>query len=115
MIRESMGAKYKPIAKKIIPVSTQDPESTILQYKEIQISELLDLPIVPTKMEDLNFTERLTKDRVSSIIGRVLVGFLTKLEIKLFIHIMLRYDKSIAFTDLEQGTFSQKYYPDYII
>ena len=64
MIRESMGVKYKPVTKKIIPVSMQDPEGTIPQYKEIQIEELADLPVVPTRMEELKFTKRLMKEQI---------------------------------------------------
>jgi len=43
------------------------------------------------------------------------VGFLTKSEAKLLIHVVMRYEKAVAFTDLERGTFSQEYYPDYVI
>ena len=95
MIRESKGVKYKPVSNKVVPVSTQDQEGSIPQYKDIQIGDLPNLLVVPTKIEDSKFTERLTKDRVSSIIARVPVGFLTKSEVELFIHIMLQYDKSI--------------------
>ncbi len=46
------GAKYKPIVKKVIPVSTQDLEGVIPVYQDIHIGKLRPLPIVPTKMED---------------------------------------------------------------
>src|SRR5258707_5958614 len=113
--RESQGAKYKPVARKINPVSTQDPDAPILVYRDIQITNLPELPRVPTKMEDLKFGERLTTERVSSIISRIPAGFLTKSEVELLIDIMMQYEKAIAFTDLERGTFSRNYYPDYVI
>ncbi len=66
-------------------------------------------------MEDLRFMRQLTKERVSSIISKVPAGFLMKAEAELLIHILFQYERAIAFTDLECGTFSQKYYPDYVI
>src|SRR5258708_32079149 len=66
-------------------------------------------------MEDLRFTGRLTKERVSSIISKVPMGFLTKAEAELLIHVLFQYERAIAFTDLECSTFSQKFYPDYVI
>src|SRR5258708_20054436 len=66
-------------------------------------------------MEDLRFMRRLTKERVLLIISKVPMGFLTKAEAELLIHVLFQYERAIAFTDLECGTFSQMYYPDYMI
>ena len=115
MVRESGGTKYKPVAKKVVPVSAQDPGAAIPAYKEIKVSNLCELPVQPKRMEDLRFTERLTKERVSSIISKVPAGFLTKAEAELLIHILFRYERAIVFTDLECRTFSQNYYPDNVI
>ena len=46
-VRGSEGVKYKPVAKKVIPVSTQDPEVAIPVYKDIPIGELSELPVLP--------------------------------------------------------------------
>ena len=100
-VREFYGAKYKPVARKVVP---------ILQYKEIQIGKMPDLPVVPQELERMKFTARLSKEQISSIISQVPAGFLSKLEIELLVHIMLQFDKAIVFMDLECGTFSQKYY-----
>ena len=81
--------KYKPVAKKVIPVSTQDPEGTILVYREIHIGDLRPLPIVPVKMEDIKFSRMLTKEQLSSIIARVPAGFLTKSEVELLIQVVM--------------------------
>src|SRR5258708_7580592 len=66
-------------------------------------------------MEDLRLRTRLTKERVLSIISKVPTGFLMKAEAGLLIHVLFQYERAIAFTDLECSTFSQKYYPDYVI
>jgi len=56
------GVKYKLVAKKVIPVSTQDPEGTIPVYRDIYVGDLEKLPEVPMKMEDLRFLKILTKE-----------------------------------------------------
>src|SRR5258708_4856 len=115
MVREIDGAKYKSVAKKVIPMSTQDPGMGIPVYTDIQIEPLEELPEIPKRMEDLKFTKKLTKEQVSSIIVKIPVGFLTKTEAELLIHILFCYEWAIVFTDLECRTFSHKYYPDYVI
>ncbi len=115
MVQEFNRAKYKPVAKKVVPVSTQDPDVGILAYTEIQIESKAELPDMPKQMEELKFMKKLTKERVSSIISKIPAGFLTKTEAELLIHILFQYERAIAFTDLEHGTFSWKYYPDYVI
>ena len=69
MVRESYGAKYKPVARKVIPVSAQDPEAPIPCYQEIQIGEMPELPIVLKLLEEMKFMKRLTQERISSIIS----------------------------------------------
>src|SRR5258708_21965836 len=56
------GAKYKSVVKKVIPVSTQDPEGVIPVYRDIYVGDLEKLPVVPTRMEDLSFLKILTKE-----------------------------------------------------
>ncbi len=84
-------------------------------YREIHIGELRPLPIVPMKIEDQKFSRILTKEQLSSIVARILLGFLTKSEVELLVQVVMQYKKAIAFTNLERGTFSQDYYPDYVI
>src|SRR5258708_5323434 len=92
MVQDSSGVKYKPVAKKVVPVSMQDLDAAILVYKDIQIEELSDLSVVPKQMEELKFTKRLMKERLSSIISKIPAGFLTKSEAKLLIHILFQYE-----------------------
>ena len=56
------GAKYKLVVKKVIPVSTQDPEGAIPVYRDIYVGDLERLLMVPMKMEDLKFSKILTKE-----------------------------------------------------
>src|SRR6266436_9244512 len=65
-VREFNGAKYKPVGKKVVPVSTQDPDVGIPAYTEIQIESKAELLESPKRMEELKFTKKLTKERVSS-------------------------------------------------
>ncbi len=77
------------MVRKVIPVSMQDPEGTILVYRDIHVGDLRPLPIVPMKMEDLKFSRILTKEWLSSIVARIPVGFLTKLEAELLIQVIM--------------------------
>ena len=49
-----MGAKYKPVAKKVIPVSTYDPDTVIPEYMPLEPKELPPLTMNPHKMEDIH-------------------------------------------------------------
>ncbi len=91
-VRGSEGVKYKPVTKKVIPVSAQDPEVAIPVYRDIPIRELSVLPVLPKQMEDLRFMGQLTKERVSSIISKIPMGFLMKAEAGLLIHILFKYE-----------------------
>ena len=42
-----MGAKYKLVVKKILPVATYDPEASIPIYKPIVIGNRKPLPMEP--------------------------------------------------------------------
>jgi len=57
----AVGAKYKPVAKKVIPISTYDPDTIIPEYMPLEPKELPPLTTNPRKMEDIVFTERLTQ------------------------------------------------------
>ena len=111
----SSGARYKPVAKKVNPVLTMDPDSIVPDYRLIEIGEIKDLPVHPTSLETLKYTEQLMKERVSDIIAKIPVGFLTKSEVELLVGILFEYEGAIVFTDAERGAFSQHYYPDYVI
>jgi len=113
--RSTAKARYKPVAKKVIPVSTYDPDSIVPEYKPLEIKDPGPLPLHPRKLEDIEFTQKLTKERVDRIIGNIPAGFLSKAELELVLHVIFKHEEAFAFTHQEQGTFSSKYYPDYII
>ena len=46
-MRDIMGAKYKPVAKKVIPISTYDPDTIIPEYMPLEPKELLLLTMNP--------------------------------------------------------------------
>ena len=54
---DMMGAKYKPVAKKVIPVSTYNPDTVIPEYMPLEPKELPPLTMNPCKMEDIIFTQ----------------------------------------------------------
>ena len=111
--RDIMGAKYKPVAKKVIPVSMYDPDTIIPEYMPLESKELLPLTTNPRRMEDIVYTERLTKERIETIIGNIPNGFLSKAELELILEVIFEFENAFAFTHAERGTFNTKYYPEY--
>ena len=110
---DMMGAKYKPVAKKVIPVSTYDLNTVIPKYMPLELKELPLLMTNPWKMEDIVFTERLTKECIKIIIGNIPNGFLNKAELELILDVIFEFENAFAFTHSERGTFNMKYYPEY--
>ena len=108
-----MGAKYKPIAKKVIPVSTYNPDTVIPEYMPLELKELPLLTTNPCKMEDIIFTEQLTKERIEIIIGNIPNGFLSKAKLELILDVIFKFENAFAFTHSKRGTFNTKYYPEY--
>ena len=64
--RSVMGAKYKLVAKKVLPVATHDPDTSVPIYKSINIGNLTMLPMNPPSFESLEYTGRLSKERIGS-------------------------------------------------
>ena len=67
----------------------------------------------PRKMEDIVFTERLTKECIEIIIGNIPNRFLSKAELELILDVIFEFENAFAFTHSECGTFNTKYYPEY--
>ena len=107
--------KYKSIAKKVIPVSVHDPHSIVPEYKPIDVGILPPLPFHPRKLKDLTYMNKLTKERVELMIANIPNGFLMKTELELILHVIFEYEDVFAFNDVERGTFSSKYYLDYVM
>ncbi len=66
-----MGAKYKPMARKVLPVVTYDPEAPVPIYQPIEIGKLDPLPINPTNFESLDYLGRLSKEHIAQIVAHV--------------------------------------------
>ena len=115
LIREANGAKYKPVARKVLPVPAYDPGSVMPDYGAVELDMPPPLITRPTKKEDIKYTPRLSKERVERIIGNIPNGFLTKAEMDLFLHVVMDHENAFAFTDEERGSFSSAYYPDYVM
>jgi len=115
LIREANGAKYKPVAKKVLPVPAYDPGSVMPDYGAVELDMPPPLITRPTKKEDIKYTPRLSKERVERIIGNIPNGFLTEAEMDLFLHVVMDHENALAFTDEERGSFSSACYPDYVM
>src|SRR5260370_36871945 len=98
-----MGATYKPVAKKILPVATYDLEASVPSDEPIVIGDREPLPIEPIGFENFEYTGRLMKEQMAKIISHVPAGFLTKPELDLLahIHILKQEEDIIAFTNSE--------------
>ena len=100
-----MKTKYKPVTKKVIPVLVHDLHSIVPKYKSIEVGILSPLPLFPRKLEDVTYTEKLTKECVELMISNIPNGFLMKTELELILHIIFEYEDVFMFTDVECGTF----------
>ena len=96
-----MGAKYKPVVKKILPVATYDLEASVPIYEPIVIGNRKPLPMEPIGFENLEYTGRLMKEQMAKIISYIPAGFLTKSKLDLLAHILKQDEDVIAFTDSE--------------
>src|SRR5260370_35095171 len=83
-VRSVMGAKYKPVAKKVLPVAMFDPNAAVPVYEPIEIGDLAALPIVPPIFENLEYIGRLTKEKMARIISCMPTGCLSRPELSLW-------------------------------
>ena len=67
----SAGSRYKPVAKKVRPVSTSLPFAQAQVYGDITPPPRSPLPTHPPPLVDFKPTERLTRDRLAEILERV--------------------------------------------
>jgi hypothetical protein len=105
--------KYKPVGMKIHPVVSYNPDSCPLVFKPLNIGELPPLLTKPMKLEDLIYTDRIMHERMALILGKIPSGFLSKVEVELLTHLILKYQDAFAFEEHERGTFNTKYFPPY--
>jgi hypothetical protein len=107
--------KYKPVDRKVRPVPTYMPDPNGQVFKRVEIPDLPPLPFDVPQLADFVPTQRITQERLETMLQTVPEGFLFAREIDLLAFIIRNRETAIAFTDAERGTFSRKYFPDYQI
>jgi hypothetical protein len=114
-VLSSFGTKYKPVHRKVHPVPSYmpDPEGQI--FKPVIIDPQPALPLNPPFFADFIPTKRLTLPRLQKILSGIPSGFLHPREVDLLIHILDVCQQGLVFVDMERGTFSAEYFPDYEI
>ena len=117
IIKHSYKGKYKPVAKKKLPVPVSIPDIVPQRtnYGKIEIPTRKPLPTHPPSIDNFPYSDRLTKERINKIISNVPQNFLHKEELDLLLHVLHRNELAIAFEDSERSTFKRKYFPDYIM
>ena len=117
IIRTAFKGKYKPVAKKKLPVPVsvpnRIPETT--SYTPIPIPKTAPLPTHPPPKEQFKYTSRITPERLETILNNIPREFLKPQELDLFIYILGRNEQAISFTDDERGQFKKEYFPDYVM
>ena len=107
--------KYKPVDRKVCPVPSYMPDPSGQTFKRVEIPPLPPLSFeVPTLSEFIP-TERITQERLETMLKTIPEKFLHPREIDLLVSVIRNRENAIAFTDAERGTFSRKYFPDYQI
>src|ERR1700722_1279393 len=104
---------YKPVARKVKPVPGVFPEDARVR-RTMPEDPLLTLPQLPTHPPEFVPTSKLSRERLSALEINS-TGFLWPEEERLFNHIMLLNEKSLAFEDQERGTLREDYFSPYII
>ncbi|RDX46647.1 hypothetical protein OH76DRAFT_1334051, partial [Lentinus brumalis] len=109
--------RYKPVARKVKPVSTTMPDLSAQAFKPLEIPETKPLPFkfTPPTLDSLAFDDRLTRERLDIILATIPDGFLSSDEINLIAFVILERRLAVAFTDHERGIFSRLWFPDYKI
>ncbi|RDX42280.1 hypothetical protein OH76DRAFT_1333527, partial [Lentinus brumalis] len=107
--------KYKPVARKVKPVSTSMPDLSTQAFKPLEIPIPDPLPTNPPPFKTLDFDARITPERLDVILATIPDDFLSKEEVDLIAFVILARRLAVAFTDHERGTFSRLWFPDYKI
>ncbi|KAJ3474287.1 hypothetical protein NLI96_g12542 [Meripilus lineatus] len=91
------------------------PNPSAQKFKPIPIPHATPLPFAPPSIQELNFSERLSQDRLSRILDTVPPDFLSPIELDLLAFVLYLRQAALAWTDAERGTFSPEFFPDYEI
>ena len=107
--------KYKPRDRKVRPVPTNFPNPAAQQFKPIPLSTPLQFPTHPIEYQQLQYSSRVTLERLESMLARIESGILTPEETNLLAFVVVSREKAFAFDHSEKGMFSREFYPDYEI
>lgn len=109
----SVNTMYKPVAKKIQPIPGVYPEEARTR-RSFPEDPLLSLPPLSPNPPEFVPSKRLTLERLQSLeINNA--NFLLPEEEKLFNHIMLLNQHTLAFEETDRGTLKEEYFSPYII
>ncbi|KAI9063702.1 hypothetical protein FKP32DRAFT_1549662, partial [Trametes sanguinea] len=106
---------YKPVARKVRPVPTNMPDLSAQTFKPLILDPPPPLPTYPPTLDEFSPTERLSRERLDTILSSIPDDFLRPAEIELLAYVVSERRAAIAFTDNERGIFSREYFPDYVI
>ncbi|EGN98277.1 hypothetical protein SERLA73DRAFT_55652, partial [Serpula lacrymans var. lacrymans S7.3] len=109
----SFGA-YKRVDRKVKPVPGVFPEDARVT-RSFPEDPLLSLPPLPVLPPEFIPTPKLTKERLYDEMKLNSDGFLWPEEEKLFAHIMILNQRSLAFEETDRGTFREDYFSPYVI
>ena len=110
-LRHTLTA-YKRVDQKVRPVPGVFPEN-IKVRRIIPEDPLLSLPQLPIIPPDFSPTTKLTAERMDDLKIHM-NDFLWPEEVKLFQHIFVLNERSLAFHQSERGTFREDYFSPYI-
>lgn len=101
--------------RKVRPVPTYFPDPRAQEFKEIPPAVLLELPTHPSNYHNLDFSGRVTLERLEGMLDSIEPGALTPDETNLIAFVVVKRGKAFAWNYAEKGYFSREYYPDYEI
>jgi hypothetical protein len=105
--------KYKKVDVRVRPVPGIFPQEATV-YRQFPNNPLDNLPPLPKRPPTFVPTAKLTEERMKTINVNS-IGFLWPEEEKLFKHIMVLNEQTLAFVQTDRGTFKESYFSDYII
>ena len=103
--------KYKTVDKKVRPVASHMP-SRMKTRRRFPENPLKNLPTLPFHPPEFQPTTKVTIERMDSLAINANSDLLPE-ERKLLQHLLVVNERSIAFSEMERGTFRKDYFSDY--
>lgn len=109
------GKRYKPVDRKVRPVSTYMPNPSAQKFRPINIPVPPIISHHPPPSSALSLDGRLTRERLDDILGRIPSNFLWPQELDLMASVLHQFQDTLAWSDNERGTLSREIFPDYVV